>query len=168
MAGTETVIRPEAGPAALNWGTQAVRNALSVSGSSRKLPFMQTSSLSDTLTLLEARNGYLLLSWDATDQLNSYDGIIQGGMLAVVADIAQGHAFSTTLDAPTGFSTVDLTTKYLRPVASGQTCTVESRVIDKSRRSAIIETCIYRADGKVTTHFIGSWQISQRNFELKS
>jgi acyl-coenzyme A thioesterase PaaI-like protein len=168
MAATETLIESDETREHLNWGTKAVRHALSDGGSSRKLPFMKTATLSETLTLTEACNGLLRLSWHASEALNSYDGIIQGGMLAVVADIAQGHTFSTTLDGPAGFSTVDLATKYLRPVASGQTYAVDSRVIDRSRRSAMIETFIRRADGKVTTHFLGSWQVSQRNFELKS
>ena len=168
MADTEILIDATAQAPVLNWGTKAVRAALAPGGSSRALPFMKTATLGDTLTLEQADEGYLLLTWDALAPLDSYDGIVQGGMLAVIADVAQGHTFSTTLDKPAGFSTVDLTTKYLRPVPSGMRYSIESRVIDRARRSAIIETYIRRQDGKVTTHFIGSWRMADRAFEVKS
>ena len=167
---TEAAIRAvaDAQPQAEAWGLIAVRHALAAEGRSRCLPFMKTAGLSDTLELVHAEPGLLRLRWTAEAPLDSYDGIVQGGMLAVIADVAQGHTFSTLLDAPCGFSTVDLSTRYIRPVPSGQTYEIECRVVEKTRQTALIETDIRNSDGKLTTHFLGSWRIANRDFVMKS
>ena len=120
---TEAAIRAMPGtaqPEPESWGLIAVRQALAAEGRSRRLPFMKTAGLSDTLELIRAEPGLLRLKWTAEAPLDSYDGIIQGGMLAVIADVAQGHTFSTLLDAPCGFSTVDLSTRYIRRSLPGR------------------------------------------------
>lgn len=168
MADTATLAETAGTPKAENWGLTAVRTALQPEGRTRDLPFMKTAGLSETIDLLDAGPGFLTLAWRAEAPLDSYDGIIQGGMQTVVADIAQGHAFSTLLEEPCGFSTVDLSSRYLRPMPSGKTYTVETRVTEKTRKTALIETTIRRSDGKPVSYFLGSWQVVQRDFKLKS
>ena len=150
-----------------NWGLTAVKEALAPGGRTYDLPFMKTAGFSDNITLLHAEQGLVLLEWAAQAPLNSYDGIVHGGMQTAVADIAQGHAFSTLIDQPCGFSTVDLSSRYLRPMPSGQTYQVETRVMEKTRRTALIETVIRRADGKTISRFQGNWQVVERAFALK-
>ncbi len=148
------------------WGVRAVRAALSDGGNSWKLPFIQTLNLQNTLRLVHVAEGELILDWDAAHSLDSMDGIAQGGVLTVLADLAQGHCFSTTLDAPKGFSTIDFQTRYLRPVPSGQSYRIETRVLQRARKTGLIETWIRRHDDKPTTHVIGSWQIVERDFKI--
>lgn len=168
MAIAETIADQQTDEPKLNWGVKAVRNVLAPDGHSRKLPFAKTLGLSDTIRLTAADFGLVTLEWDARAPLDSMDGIIQGGVLTVIADYAQGHCFSTTLDAPQGFSTVDFQTRFLRPVPSGQTYLIESRVIDRARKSAVIETWFRRTDGKPTTHIVGAWQLVDREFKVKT
>lgn len=165
---TDTVL--DAPPTEDNWGMKAVRNVLAMTppGNSRKLPFARTLGLSASVRLSDVGYGTLTLDWDAHSELDSMDGIIQGGVLNVVADYAQGHCFSTVLDKPQGFSTVDFQTRFLRPVPSGQTYAVVSKVLEQTRRTALIETWVRRIDGKPTTHVLGTWQIVDRPFEVKS
>lgn len=165
MSGTETLIRDKE---ELNWGVKAVRSVLAPGGHSGKLPFARTLGLDQSVDLISANYGEVVLNWAATPPLDSMDGIIQGGVMAVIADYAQGHCFSTTLDAPQGFSTVDFQTRFLRPVPSGQTYRVESRLLERSRKTGLIETWFRRADGKPTTHVIGTWQLVDREFKVKS
>ncbi|MAI90222.1 PaaI family thioesterase [Ponticaulis sp.] len=168
MADTATLHEPSGTQPVENWGLTAVRTALQPDGRTRDLPFMRTAGLSDTLHLIDTGKGFLNLSWQAEAPLDSYDGIVHGGMQTVVADIAQGHAFSTLLDAPCGFSTVDLSSRFLRPMKSGQTYRVETRVTEQTRRTALIETTIHREDGKPVSHFLGSWQVVNREFKVKA
>lgn len=165
---TDAVI--DAPPVEETWGMKAVRSVLSMSpaGNSRRLPFARTLGLSASVHLIDVGYGTLALDWDAHSDLDSMDGIIQGGVLNVVADYAQGHCFSTVLDKPQGFSTVDFQTRFLRPVPSGQSYAVTSKVLERTRRTALIETWFRRADGKPTTHVLGTWQIVDRAFEVKS
>lgn len=148
----------------LNWGLQAVRAAFIPGGKARKLPFVRTTGLDHHISLIEAHSGRLDLSWNARESLNSFDGIIQGGVLTVIADYAQAHTFTTILERPIGFSTLDFNVRFLRPVRSGEAYQVESRILDGTARTAIIETLIRRSDAKPTTHITGVWQMSDRAF----
>lgn len=151
-----------------NWGLTAVKEALAPGGRTYNLPFMQTAGFSNSVSLLQAEKGLVVIEWKADAPLNSYDGIVHGGMQTALADIAQGHAFSTLIDEPTGFSTVDLSSRYLRPMPSGHVYRVETRVIESTRRTALIETVIKRQDGKTVSRFLGNWQVVQREFKLKA
>lgn len=151
-----------------NWGLTAVKEALAPGGRTYDLPFMQTAGFSSSISLLRAEKGLVTIEWNAEAPLNSYDGIVHGGMQTALADIAQGHAFSTLINEPTGFSTVDLSSRYLRPMPSGQTYLVETRVLESTRRTALIETVIRRQDGKTVSRFVGNWQVVQRDFKLKN
>lgn len=151
-----------------NWGLTAVKEALAPGGRTYNLPFMQTAGFSSTVALIQAEKGLVTIEWKADAPLNSYDGIVHGGMQTALADIAQGHAFSTMIDEPMGFSTVDLSSRFLRPMPSGQTYLVETRVLESTRRTALIETVISRQDGKTVSRFLGNWQVVQRDFKLKS
>lgn len=151
-----------------NWGLTAVKTALAPGGRTYDLPFMKTAGFSSSVTLLHAEKGLVELEWQAEAPLNSYDGIVHGGMQAALADIAQGHAYSTLIDAPAGFSTVDLSSRYIRPMPSGQTYRVTTTVLESTRRTALIETVMSRSDGKTVSRFVGNWQIVQRDFKLKN
>lgn len=150
-----------------NWGTRAVQRELSKGGGSWSLPFAQTLGLADTLILVALTDGELVMQWEADPRLDSLDGIIQGGALNVIADYAQGHLFTTLLDRPQGFSTVDFQPRFLRPVHSGTSYRVVSKVVETSRRTTLIETRFLRPDGKATTYVMGTWQVSERAFEVK-
>ncbi len=151
----------------LNWGVKAVRSVLAEGGHSFSLPFARTLGFGQSIRLVSASFGDVELEWDAEAPLDSMDGIIQGGMLSVIADFAQAHCFSTILDAPQGFSTVDFNTRFLRPVPSGQTYRVHSKLVDRARKTAVFETVFKRADGKPTTYVVGSWQLTDREFKVK-
>lgn len=166
MSSTTAEIKLEDAPTE-NWGTRIVRSALSEGGSSWALPFAPTLSLHRDMRLVHTAYGELIMDWDARPSLDSMDGIIQGGVLTVLADLSQGHCFSTTLDEPCGFSTVDFQTRFLRPVPSGDIYRIESRLLQRARRTGLIETWIFRPDGKPTTHVVGSWQIVERDFRVK-
>ena len=63
---------------------------------------------------------------------------------------------------------MDLTSRYLRPMPSGQSYEVDTTVLEKTKRTAIIETVIRRSDGKTVSRFVGNWQVVQRDFQLKN
>ena len=151
-----------------NWGLRAVRKALGQHAGKSPLPFMKTTGLDKSLTLLHAEHGKLVMEWTPDDSLDAFDGIVFGGALTALGDFVQAHVFTSLLEKPGGFSTIDFHTRYLRPVPSGQTYKIESRLVDRAARTAIIDMVIYRADGKATTHITGAWQLADRAFELEN
>jgi uncharacterized protein (TIGR00369 family) len=80
-------------------------------------------------------------------------GTVHGGVLATVLDTAAACAVHSTLPAGVGYTSVDLTTKFLRPVTldSGRLrCT--GTVISKGRRTALAEASLTDAAGRLAAH----------------
>jgi uncharacterized protein (TIGR00369 family) len=71
-------------------------------------------------------------------------GTVHGGVIATLLDSAAGCAVHSTLPAGWGYTTLDLTTKYLRPatVDSGQ-LRAEGSVIHRGRTTALAEARLF-------------------------
>jgi len=80
-------------------------------------------------------------------------GSVHGGVLATLLDTATGCAVHSTLPAGVGYTTIDLTTRFLRPasIASG-VLTCEGTIISKGRRTALAQAQITDARGGLVAH----------------
>jgi acyl-coenzyme A thioesterase 13 len=73
-------------------------------------------------------------------------GVVHGGLLATLCDLAIGHAVRTRADEISGAATVSLTTDYLAPATPG--AWLEARVeIEKLGRRLAFADCSVTADG---------------------
>jgi len=84
-------------------------------------------------------------------------GTVHGGILATLLDTATGCAVHTTLPAGTGYTSLDLTTKFLRPVTvdSGE-LRCEGTVISRGRTVALAEARLLDAEGRLLAHATSS------------
>jgi acyl-coenzyme A thioesterase PaaI-like protein len=86
--------------------------------------------------------------------VNGDGGVVNGGVLATLADIGCAMALSTYFDGRMPFATSDLHIRYLEPADTR--VLVEAAVIRASLRSAILE-CRLLCDGRIvglcTAHF---------------
>jgi uncharacterized protein (TIGR00369 family) len=80
-------------------------------------------------------------------------GTVHGGVLATLLDTATGCAVHSTLPAGVGYTSMDLATRFLRPVtlASGL-LRCEGRVLSQGRRVAVAEARIEDAHGRLVAH----------------
>jgi uncharacterized protein (TIGR00369 family) len=80
-------------------------------------------------------------------------GTVHGGVLATVLDTAAGCAVHTTLSAGEGYTSLDLTTKFLRPVtlASGR-LRCEGTVLSRGRRTALAQARLTDAAGRLAAY----------------
>jgi uncharacterized protein (TIGR00369 family) len=80
-------------------------------------------------------------------------GTVHGGVLATILDSATGCAVHSALPAGIGYTSVDLSTKYLRPVtvASGQ-LTCVGTVLSRGRRTALAEARLTDATGRLVAY----------------
>ncbi|WP_433080934.1 PaaI family thioesterase [Dactylosporangium sp. CA-052675] len=80
-------------------------------------------------------------------------GTVHGGVLATLLDTATGCAVHSTLPAGMGYTTLDLTTKFLRPasIASG-VLTCEGTVLSKGRRTALAQAQVTDGRGALIAH----------------
>jgi uncharacterized protein (TIGR00369 family) len=84
-------------------------------------------------------------------------GTVHGGVIAALLDTAAGCAVHSTLPAGTGYTSLDLTTKFLRPVtlASG-TLRCEGTVLSRGRTTALAEARLTDVKGHLVAHATSS------------
>jgi uncharacterized protein (TIGR00369 family) len=80
-------------------------------------------------------------------------GTVHGGVLATVLDTATGCAVHSALPAGMGYTSVDLTTKFLRPVTvdSGR-LRCEGTILSLGRRTALAQATLTDGAGKLAAH----------------
>lgn len=108
--------------------------------------------------------GRVVFTMESGEHLYNPIGSVHGGMLATMLDSALGCAVHSLLPAGVGFTTVDLTVTYLRPVTrdtgrltcegevihSGRTiATARGEVVDEQERryATATTTCLILGDG---------------------
>jgi uncharacterized protein (TIGR00369 family) len=80
-------------------------------------------------------------------------GTVHGGVLATVLDTATGCAVHSVLPAGVGYTSVDLATKFLRPVTVGSgRLRCEGTVLSLGRRTALAEARLTDAAGRLAAH----------------
>ncbi len=126
-------------------------------------PFVRGMDLSG-LTFTRVSYGHFEMEWRVDAHLTHYDGVVQGGVVTVVADSGQSFAFYSTSEQPEAYSTSEFTTRFLRPIKTGDVIHVVSEVVNRSRRLCLIETrMVNRATGKLCALVTGTWMIAERD-----
>lgn len=105
--------------------------------------------------------GRIVSRWIPGAQFTVSDGYVQGGLICALADGGQFLAITSTLNAVEPWVTVDLHTRFVRPVKAGEQVEIESRVLSKTKTAAIVETTFTLADGKLAAKVTGGWRRSE-------
>jgi uncharacterized protein (TIGR00369 family) len=82
----------------------------------------------------------------ASGWLASSTGVISGGVLAIVADIAFGCSIETQLPAATTYTTAELSMSFLRPARPGVTLQAHGQAIHVGRSVALSEVFVLEPD----------------------
>ncbi|TDD30102.1 PaaI family thioesterase [Kribbella turkmenica] len=80
-------------------------------------------------------------------------GTVHGGIIATLLDTAAGCTVHSTLPAGVGYTSLDLMTRFVKPVtiASGL-LRCEGAVISRGRRTAVAEARLYDERGTLLAH----------------
>jgi uncharacterized protein (TIGR00369 family) len=84
-------------------------------------------------------------------------GTVHGGVIATMLDSAAGCAVHSVLSAGEGYTSLDLTTKYLRPIttATGEV-TATGTVLSRGSRTALAQARLTDARGRLLAHATSS------------
>ena len=87
-------------------------------------------------------------------------GTVHGGVLSTLLDTAAACSVHSTLAAGEGYTSLDLTVKFLRPAteASGRLRAV-GRVVSRGRRTALAEAQVVDEAGRLVAHATSSCMI---------
>ena len=102
---------------------------------------------------VEATRGRVVFTLEPAEWHLNPLGTVHGGVLATLLDTCAACALHSTLPGGTGYTTVDITVKYLRPVtvATG-TIRGEGVVINAGRRTALTEARAFDSAGRLMAH----------------
>jgi uncharacterized protein (TIGR00369 family) len=102
---------------------------------------------------LEADEGRVVVLMTAQEFHYNPLGTMHGGIIATLLDTATGCTVHSTLPAGVGYTSLDLTTRFLKPVtvASGM-LRCEGSIVSRSRRTAVAEARLTDARGTLVAH----------------
>ena len=84
----------------------------------------------------------------ASGWLAASNGVITGGTLALVADIAFGCSIETELPAATAYTTAELSLSFLRPARPGGTVTASGQAIHVGRSVGLSEVFVIEKESE--------------------
>jgi uncharacterized protein (TIGR00369 family) len=106
---------------------------------------------------LEVEEGSVTLRLDPQEFHYNPLGTMHGGIISTLLDTAAACSVHSTLPAGTGYTSLDLSVKFLRPVtlATGRvSCT--GSVLQKGRRTALADARLTDSDGRLLAHATSS------------
>lgn len=103
--------------------------------------------------IVSVEEGEVVFTVTPAEYLYNPIGVVHGGVAATLVDTVTGCAVHSTLPAGTGYTSLDLSVKYLRPLTA-DTGPVRGigRVISKGRRTALAEGELRDAADRLLAH----------------
>jgi uncharacterized protein (TIGR00369 family) len=108
-------------------------------------------------TLEEVGLGHAVFALAPGEEHYNPIGSVHGGVIATLLDSAAGCAVHSTLEAGTGYTSLDLSIKFLRPVTveTGKIRAVGA-VLNRGRRTALAEARLYDSGDRLLAHATSS------------
>jgi uncharacterized protein (TIGR00369 family) len=105
------------------------------------------------MSLDELERGRTVFSLVADEMHENPMGTMHGGIVATLVDTAMGCALSSTLPVDAGFTTLELSTNFVRPITSSTGRVIaEGRVVHAGGRVATTEAKVYDETGTLYAH----------------
>ncbi len=97
---------------------------------------------------IDAKKGFVKVSFEPKPELLNFNGVIQGGFLAAMMDDTMGFNAFIHLGMKTGMASIDLHSHFMRPVPMGQII-VEAQVTKTGKSIAFMESKLYDCEGRL-------------------
>jgi uncharacterized protein (TIGR00369 family) len=111
------------------------------------------------VTVERARRGEVQLGWEARAEHRNLQGLVHGGVLATLVDIAMGLAVRSVVGASRRHVTIDLTVHYLRPTRPGRLDAIGT-TIRVGSQIAFAEGSVVDAGGRAFVRAMGTYSVT--------
>lgn len=101
--------------------------------------------------LIKVEPGYIEVQLEVREAMTNPNGMLHGGMSAMICDEICGLAFFS-LGIPTNYTTVNLALDYLLGAAQGEKITAIGKVLRQGKRLANVEGYIYNDKKQIIVH----------------
>jgi len=93
----------------------------------------------------------------AAQHMNPH-GVVHGAVIYALADTGMGGALTTLLEENQLCSTIEIKINYFRPAISGE-LVCETLVVNKGRRTAVMQSSVKDDKGKLVAQALGTFMI---------
>jgi uncharacterized protein (TIGR00369 family) len=108
--------------------------------------------------LVEAGVGHAVMELDAEKRHANPMGTLHGGIICDLADGAMGCAIASTLEDGESFTTLDLTTKFFKPIWNSR-LRAEAKLTRRTRTLGFIECDVTDEKGSLVAKVISSCMV---------
>ncbi|TMK58719.1 MAG: PaaI family thioesterase [Actinobacteria bacterium] len=112
------------------------------------------------ISVEHAAAGYVLLGWEARSDHRNLQGLVHGGVLATLVDIAMGLAIRTVVGPSRRHVTIDLGVHYLRPARPGR-LEAAGTVLRVGSQVGFAEGSVTDATGRSLVRASGTYSVTQ-------
>jgi uncharacterized protein (TIGR00369 family) len=139
------------------WGLDFLKTMRDGTLSTPPPPFAAHLNLRQSVRIEDFEEGRVVLNWTVEKHFTLPDGIVQGGLLCAIADMSQTFALFSMLDAHEVWPTLDFHIRFMRPIRIDDVVRVESKVVSRSKMSAVVETTFESSERKLLARVSGGW-----------
>ncbi|HEY4251373.1 MAG TPA: PaaI family thioesterase [Roseomonas sp.] len=120
-----------------------------LSGERPAVPFAEATGI----RLTEVEHGRVVFTGTPSRRFYNPHGTVHGGWIAGLLDSAMGCAVHSALQPGQGYTTIDMTTGYVRAVLEESgTLRCEGQLVTMGRRIARAEGKVFDAEGRLVAH----------------
>ena len=112
------------------------------------------------ISVEHARAGDVRLGWEARPDHRNLQGLVHGGILATLVDIAMGLAVRSVVGPTRRHVTIDLSVHYLRPARPGRLEAVGS-VVRIGTQVGFAEGSVMDATGRLLVRASGTYSVTE-------
>ena len=106
--------------------------------------------------IVSVAEGEVVFACTPDDAAYNPIGVVHGGLVCTLLDSVGGCAVQTTLPAGVGYTSIEISVRYLRPVHAGTELTATGRVVKPGRRVAVAEADVRDAQGRLVASAVTS------------
>jgi uncharacterized protein (TIGR00369 family) len=111
------------------------------------------------VTVAEARRGEVRLGWKARPEHRNLQGLVHGGVLATLVDMAMGLAVRSVVGSARRHVTIELSVHYLRPAKPGRLEAVGT-VVRVGAQIGYAEGSVLDETGRVLVRGSGTYSVT--------
>lgn len=124
-------------------------------------PWVEHMRVHEENLIETVESGRIVSIWTPGVQFTVPDGYVQGGLISALADGGQALALLTMHESVEFWITVDLHTRFARPIKMGERVEIESKVLNKTRTSAVVLTTFTLPGEKLAAVVTGGWRAAE-------
>ncbi|HEX8538671.1 MAG TPA: PaaI family thioesterase [Cystobacter sp.] len=110
------------------------------------------------LRLTRVEPGRVVIELDASARHANPMGTLHGGVICDLADLAMGASMATTLEDEESFTTLDLTSKFFKPIWNAR-LRATARVVKRTRTLGLIECEVEDDKGSLVSKVYSSCMV---------